>query len=248
MSNLRPPYISTDLRTLHVADPSYTSRDLVADGRAYRRLDPDYYAWLRHKMELARAAFSHGRLSEPAFDALRYRFNDVYNLAIEVFDQSALQEAMQRLDPRTYVWPQVPAASLLPDAKIPEASATTPSCVPPPRCSSDLPSIPSPERDPDDYADHQFPEEPGHFRFLQPVLRSALDKVHAIRERALAAGWTDASLYQNRGRFAFPCGNDYGLVCFVHTDQAVGTVTPRAIDVVCRAGHSLHFYRTGERP
>jgi len=81
-----------------------------------------------------------------------------------------------------------------------------------------------------------------------PVTRYALAQVDAIRDAAVAAGWPEARLYQNRGRLTFPCGNDWGVVCFVHPTQRLGRVTARAIEVVCQAGHSLHFYRTGERP
>lgn len=242
------PYVSTDLRVLDGAPVDDQARDIVVDARVFRCLDPDYYAWLRHKMDLARSAFTHGRLPEPTFDALRDRFNALHHLAIATFGEAALHQAVWRLDPKTYAWPQVAAPALQPVTEIPEASATPPSSSPSSRCSSEPPSIPSPDLEADDLADHRFPEEPGQLRFLQPVSRSALDKVHAIRERALALGWTDSRLYQNRGRFAFPCGGDYGLVCFVHTTQVLGAVTPRAIEVVCRAGHSLRFYRTGGQP
>jgi hypothetical protein len=64
------------------------------------------------------------------------------------------------------------------------------------------------------------------------VTSQAVAKVDAIREEAMAKGWSEARLYQNQGRFRFPCGEDYGLVCFVDGDQEIGEVTERFIEIV----------------
>jgi hypothetical protein len=244
-------YVATDLATLEipVAQGSRDYRDDVfADGRFFRRLDPEFYAWLRHKMELARSAFSRGRLPEPTFEDLRTRFNAVHVRALALFGESALLHAVQHLDPKSYPVPGTHVDLATTVAEAPKDAL--PASAPPPdsRCSSVPPSIPGDAVAEDDWSNHQFPEEPGQFRFLQPVRQSALTKVQAIRDAALAAGWTDARLFQNRGRFLFPCGNDYGLACFVHPDQAIGAVTPRAIEVITRAGHTLNFYRNGGNP
>jgi len=66
----------------------------------------------------------------------------------------------------------------------------------------------------------------------QPVTSQAVAKVDAIREEAMAKGWSEARLYQNQGRFRFPCGEDYGLVCFVDGDQEIGEVTERSIEII----------------
>jgi hypothetical protein len=93
------------------------------------------------------------------------------------------------------------------------------------------------------YARFTFPADSPH-RCSAQVTRHGLAQVDAIRPQALGAGWTEAELYQTRGRFAFPYGSDYGLVCFVRPEQRLGQVTPKAVEVIQRAGHSLHFYRT----
>lgn len=54
----------------------------------------------------------------------------------------------------------------------------------------------------------------------------------ATRDHALALGWTEARLYQNRGHFRFPCGGEYGLVCFVGEDKQVGEVTTQYIEIL----------------
>jgi len=78
---------------------------------------------------------------------------------------------------------------------------------------------------------------------LKPVTFHALGEVDAIRDEALALGWTDLQLYANRGRYAFPCGQHYGLVCFIHSDQRIGQVTATHIEVICKGGHSLRFQK-----
>ena len=241
-------YVATDLATLEIPVAQDSGCDLFADGRFFRRLDPEFYAWLRHKMELARSAFTRGRIPEPTFDALRSRFNAIHVRALVLFGESALLHAVQHLDPKSYPVPGSHVETNTGTPETPKDALSTSAPPPDSRCSPVDPGIPGDAVADDDWADHQFPEEPGDYRFLQPVLRSALSKVHAIHEAAIAAGWTDARLLQNRGRFAFPCGDDYGLVCFVHHDQAIGAVTPRAIEIVCAAGHSLNFYRNGGKP
>ena len=80
-------------------------------------------------------------------------------------------------------------------------------------------------------------------RFRRPVTHHALAEVDFIHDEAIRLGWTEAELYQNRGIYSFPHGQDYGVVCFIHHDQRLGTVTSSAIEVICRGGHSLHCYR-----
>ena len=78
---------------------------------------------------------------------------------------------------------------------------------------------------------HLFPEH-GDWKFTQPVRLSTVPKVDAIRDQALSLGWSEAQLYQNRGRFRFPCGQDYGLVCFLEEDKRIGKVTRQSIEII----------------
>lgn len=43
----------TNLTFWETDKPRYYARDVGIDGACFRRLDPEYYAWLRHKMTLA---------------------------------------------------------------------------------------------------------------------------------------------------------------------------------------------------
>ncbi len=75
----------------------------------------------------------------------------------------------------------------------------------------------------------------------------AIAQVDAIRDVALALGWSHASLYATHGRFAFPCGQDYGLVCFLEDGDGVGNVTREYVEIL-RDGtrEGLKFYRPRE--
>jgi len=72
----------------------------------------------------------------------------------------------------------------------------------------------------------------GSWNVTHPVSEAAVNMVKTIEERALTAGWTKARLYQNRGRFSFPCGEDYGLVCFLKNGQTIGEITERYIEII----------------
>ena len=75
-----------------------------------------------------------------------------------------------------------------------------------------------------------FPED-GEWVFTQPVWPSAVPKIDAIRDQARSLGWREAQLYQNRGRFRFPCGPN-GLVCYLEDDKRIGAVTRQSIEIV----------------
>jgi len=75
-------------------------------------------------------------------------------------------------------------------------------------------------------------------RFYQPVSPRAVEQVDAIRARAMALGWTEAQLYQNRSRFAFPYGQEYGLVCSLRRDDEIGDITADAVTLISTKPHA----------
>jgi len=234
-------FIATDLTKLDQNSVTGDHTDIESNGRIYRRLDPDYFAWLRSKMEKARSCRDRGKVSADAFDTLRDRFNAIHDQAIALFGESSLLDAIQLLDPESYPWPgrtrEEPKAHT--HAEIPEVDEQ-----PTPRCSPEnSPGIPE-EPSLDGMSQHSYPAEASdRFRFNQRVSKYALAQVDAIREEALGKGWTEARLYQTRGRFAFPCGDDYGVVCLIRPDQRLGKVTDKTIEIICPGGHSQRFYR-----
>lgn len=65
---------------------------------------------------------------------------------------------------------------------------------------------------------------PGDWRFEASPSFDDFLMVNEVRERAHALGWSDAELFQTCSNLAFPCGQDYGLVCFVH-GRTLGDIT-----------------------
>jgi hypothetical protein len=95
-------FVSTGLASWPTDQPHRFARDVQIDDTAYRRLDPEYYAWLRSKMNLAKMAASAGQIEPEAYNALRSRFNATHEWAMEHFGERALAEAVRGLDARDY--------------------------------------------------------------------------------------------------------------------------------------------------
>jgi len=98
-------FVSTSLDTWLADNPELFARDVQINDMAYRRLDPEYYAWLRSRMNLAKLAAGAGRITPDAFEELRQKFNAVHEWAIEHFGEAVLQNAVRNLDARIYAPP-----------------------------------------------------------------------------------------------------------------------------------------------
>ena len=206
-------YVATNLETWEAKPPVRPDQDAICEPCGFRRLDPEYYAWLRSRMVLAQKRYQAGGLPAGPYEELRARFNAIHAWAVERFGEPVLLEAVPTLDPRAY---QPPAVKDAEEADSPDVGPS-----PPP--------------------DHVYPTR-GDWRFTEPVSAAAAGKIDAIRDRALALGWSEAQLYQNRGRYSFPCGQDYGLVCFLHGDDQVGEITHQSIEIINARGSRLRFY------
>jgi hypothetical protein len=99
-------FVATDLSSWKSNRGSVFCRDVQIDDTAYRRLDPEYFAWLRGKLALAKEAADLGRIDRAAFDELRSRFQEIEAWALEHFSSRALLAAMRALDSRLYRPPQ----------------------------------------------------------------------------------------------------------------------------------------------
>ena len=88
-------FVSTSLATWTTANPEQFARDFQINDTVYRRLDPEYYAWLRSRMVVAKKAATAGHLSADAFEALRARFNAVHERAVERFGEAPLLTAVR---------------------------------------------------------------------------------------------------------------------------------------------------------
>jgi hypothetical protein len=193
-------YAATDLEFWETDKPHYFARDIRINGTCFRRLDPDYYAWLRYKMVSAQSAHNAGKLSDQAWETLRERFNSLQEMAIEKFSKETLQQALRQFNPKSYTPPLAPKAEPVRSAQFPKK-------------------------------DWLYPAGQA-WKCRQKVTSQAVAKVDAIRDEAIAKGWSHARLYQNQGRFSFPCGEDYGLVCFVNGQRQIGEITTRYIEII----------------
>jgi len=178
-------------------------------GDGFRTLTPEWYAWLRLRMEKARAAHQAGTLATEVWESLRERFNAIHDRAVAQFGMSELAEAI-----RTAAKPKPPAVAA-PSPAIASPSANAPAVPPHPPAA----------------ALFRFPPT-GEFRFTERVSPEAVAQVDAIRDQALALGWTLPQLYQNRGHFRFPCGPDWGLVTFLDDGRRLGEVTREFIEII----------------
>ena len=95
-------YVATDLSTWAPKCPDSIARDCHIDDVVYRRLDPEYFAWLRARMFTVKRAADAGHVSPVAFDELRARFNAVQGQAVDLFGEAALVAAVGCFDPETY--------------------------------------------------------------------------------------------------------------------------------------------------
>jgi len=109
-------FVSSTLSTWTTARPEWLARDFQIDDTVYRRLDPQYYAWLRSRMVLAKAAATAGRLDATAFEGLRIRFNALHEWAAQHFGEEQLLAAVRafracdyKLPMPEYDGPRVPA-------------------------------------------------------------------------------------------------------------------------------------------
>jgi hypothetical protein len=199
-------FVATDLDAQQLGGKA---SDIVHGGKIYRRLSPDYFAWLRSRMQTAQAAFRNKQLLPAKWNALRQRFNFIQEQAIALFGKRALKMACENLDVSQYMPPKIQRTETAQRWLYPK--------------NETLP-------------------------FAADVDSCAVAKVDAIRIQAMDLGWTEAQLYQNQGRLRFPCGEHYGLICFVRGDRNISGMTESYIEIIHGAGtsreHVLKFHNS----
>ncbi len=95
-------FVSTSLATWATANPEQFARDFQIDDTVYRKLDSEYYAWLRSRMAVAKRAATTGHLPPEAFEVLRVRFNTVHEWAVHHFGEAQLVASVRALRPGDY--------------------------------------------------------------------------------------------------------------------------------------------------
>lgn len=95
-------FVSSTLLTWSTETPERFGRDFQINDTVYRRLDPEYYLWLRSRMVIAKKAAAAGQVGAAAFEELRLRFNAVHEWAIEHLGEEKLLAALQNFNPAGY--------------------------------------------------------------------------------------------------------------------------------------------------
>ncbi len=95
-------FVSTTLDTWTTGQPEIFAHDVQIDDIAYRRLDPDFYAWLRSRMFTAKRAFFAGYVTPETFERLRASFNRIHEWAMVHLGEATLEEALRTLHAKDY--------------------------------------------------------------------------------------------------------------------------------------------------
>jgi len=218
-------FVATNLDSFDADDIRY-GYELMVD-LCYRQIDAPYYAYLRQKMTQAKKGYESGKIQSPIYEELRQRFNTIHAWAMEHIGEQTLQTAIRNFDARKYVPPSEETYKAYRDFVY---------------------GFPAQSQG-QEPTNHLFPQK-GNWLFTKQVSSQAIKKVDTIRYEAMKLGWTQAGLYQNRGRFPFPYGQDYGLVCFLSSRRQIGKVTTQYIEIVTgRDGIANRFYNSnGSQP
>ena len=95
-------FVSTSLQSWETSKPHLFARDVQLDDVAFRRLDPEYFAWLRSRVQALKGSLAAGRISQEAFNEIRTRFNALQEQAITIFGEQALRDALRGFDLANY--------------------------------------------------------------------------------------------------------------------------------------------------
>jgi len=97
-----PIWVSTDLQTWCPRDANRVSHECQINDRWYRRLDPEYFAWLKIRMHAVKAAADAGRVQSEAWEASCVAFNAIQAHAISLYGEELLLHAVRTLDAEKY--------------------------------------------------------------------------------------------------------------------------------------------------
>ncbi|MHB1463368.1 MAG: hypothetical protein ACYC1M_18930 [Armatimonadota bacterium] len=223
-------YVSTNMEFIEADDIRCGYEVMI--GNCFRLLDANYYAWLRDGMNGVKKTYEAGQTSEVTYNAIRSRFNVIHEWAVQHIGHKQLLDATNNMKPGRYL---PPSKGSLKASRMREHM----SCAPSENENAvqlELPMQSGPE--------YLFPKT-STLLCTAHVTQQAYAQVNAIRSRALSLGWTEASLFQNRGQFRFPHSQDYGLVCFLScggVKRTIGEVSAQVIQIVEKQQDRCHCF------
>jgi len=95
-------FAATDMTVIKISDSRSSCAAVTENGKHYRRLTPEYWAWFYHKYHLMEQALVNGKISEATFVEILNRISALYNLALSVYTRDALKHAEATLDFKEY--------------------------------------------------------------------------------------------------------------------------------------------------
>ncbi len=194
------PYVSTDLRMIELTTREARNQDMLIDGTTYRKLEAQFFVWIEGRMELARKAAQNGKLTETALNSLNLRFEQIKDWVNENIDERSLATARKLFENSRYNPP--PAALQKPkEIKNSEPESSKPYLYP----------------------------ETGNWEYTVPIDPEVVKIIDSIRDEAISKGWSEASLYQNRGHFI--AGKWYGLICILDKTDKIERVDEYLIHI-----------------
>ena len=209
-------YVASDMDYFEYDHSEVFIDEITLNSKVYRKLDPVYFIWLSKRYETAFKLADKGKFSLKALENLADKIVEIEEKAKLIFSNDEIEFAKKILRTRKYLPPE--SGNLKTDA-------------------TEQQEQPEP--------DFMFPEknpEENRLSFIKPVSEHALNQVGKIEKKALSKGWTLNQLYQNRGRFMYPCGFNWGLVCFLKDDRKTSIVKSDSIEIICQSGNILKFY------
>ena len=99
-------YVTTTLDAWEYPAPQHYTADVTLNEIPHRKLDPDFYAWLRHRMAQVKRRADQGAIPQETFQAMREKFNRIHQWAVQHLGEAALRQAVQTLDPKRYTPPR----------------------------------------------------------------------------------------------------------------------------------------------
>jgi len=214
-------FVSTSMCVVQKGAQHIDSEIIYVCNVAHYRLTPLFWAWLRHAFGNATRACEAKKLDGATYKELLDRISRIYNLAIAQFGEAALKSAEQTFTPAKW---KRHCERLEREAKA-RATHLNGNNV------SDSGHAPT--------GAYRYPADAtGAYH---PVSKTALAHVDAIRDKALALGWTMDQLYRNIGI----AHRDWGLVCYIGSEDRIGEITRQSIEIINRSPSgpcALHFY------
>jgi len=95
-------FAATDMTVVTISGYRASGNSVIENGKCYRRLTSEYWAWFYHKYHLMEQALVNGKIAEATFVEILNRISALYNHALALHGRDALKHAEATLDFKEY--------------------------------------------------------------------------------------------------------------------------------------------------